>query len=99
MMLPRLTVDLIANAVRCGRLATDQSFVPLAGVLLHSVHWFMGRPHERHTHEHGFVLDDRNVFDEGPDFPQMEPTAALVRTDWSVQGRRIIVPLNDLRYF
>jgi hypothetical protein len=37
--------------------------------------------------------------DGGPDLSQMEPPAALVRTGWSVQGRRIIRPLNDLRCF
>ena len=57
-MLPRMAVDLIANAVRCGRRATDQSFAPLAGVLLNSAHWFVGRLHEGlDTHEHGLVLD------------------------------------------
>jgi hypothetical protein len=35
--------------------------------------------------------------DGGPDLSQMEPPAALVRIDWSVRGRRIIRPLNDLR--
>src|SRR5687767_9430107 len=29
----------------------------------------------------------------------MEPPAALVRAGWSVQGCRIILPLNDLRCF
>jgi hypothetical protein len=35
----------------------------------------------------------------GPDLSQMEPPAALVPTGWSVQGRRMIGPLNDLRSF
>lgn len=34
-----------------------------------------------------------------PDFRQMEPAAGLVRTGWSVQGRRMISTLNDLRCF
>src|SRR4029453_7082704 len=34
---------------------------PMAGVLLNSAHWFVGRPHEGlDTHEHGLVLDPEN---------------------------------------
>jgi eukaryotic-like serine/threonine-protein kinase len=34
---------------------------PLAGVLLNSAHWFVGRPHEGlDRHEHGLVLDPEN---------------------------------------
>jgi hypothetical protein len=35
--------------------------------------------------------------DGGPDLSQMEPAVGLVRTGWSVQGRRIVGPFNDLR--
>ena len=72
MVLPRMAVDLIANAVRCTRRATDQSFVPLAGVLLNSEHWFVGRPHEGlDTHEHGLVLDPENPIIHGPEKGRM----------------------------
>jgi eukaryotic-like serine/threonine-protein kinase len=34
---------------------------PMAGALLNSAHWFVGRPHEGlDTHEHGLVLDPEN---------------------------------------
>jgi hypothetical protein len=35
----------------------------------------------------------------GPDLSQMEPPAALVRTGWSVQGRRIILPAQRFTLF
>ncbi|HEX2454887.1 MAG TPA: protein kinase [Vicinamibacterales bacterium] len=49
-------------AIAAGRRFLDvDPLSPMAGVLLNSAHWFVGRPHEGlDTHEHGLVLDPEN---------------------------------------
>jgi tetratricopeptide (TPR) repeat protein len=49
-------------AIAAGRRFLDvDPLSPMAGVLLNSAHWFVGRPHEGlDTHEHGLVLDPDN---------------------------------------